>query len=249
MPDNVSTRQLRLALPTFCRFRCNYGRLAKATLVGLLTILSGICVSTRARADGIASSMPLAFDAFDRRRDAPINEEPNYRSDGVYGRFDGEISLVPSVGMQWAGAGWFTQFGISSFYLNTIGVAFRSADGHWSPITRRADFNVSTLALAIRPLFLLRWSQDWEKGPSFLDLTLDSLTLSVGSYWSQQHSVDKQHMGLETELSFGIPLLAKAHGPWLTPSVVNRLPKVTSAQHSVDMTYGLRLEWAFSLGG
>jgi hypothetical protein len=216
---------------------------SQARFVGLVTLVLAVTATSHAGA-----AVPLAFDALDRRRDAPSNEEPYYRSDGVYGRFDGELALVPAVGMQWTASGWFTQLGMSAFYLNTIGIAFRHADGRWSPISPRADFSVTTLSLALRPLFLLRWSQDLEKGPSFLDLMIDSLTLHVGSYWSHQHSVDKQRYGLETELAFGFPILGRAHGPWLTASAANRWPKVTNAGNGVDMAFGLRFEWSFSLG-
>ncbi len=209
--------------------------------------LAGTVVS-QAVAAPIEAALPLSFDAFDRRRDAPANEEPNYRSDGVYGRFDGELSLVPAVGLEWTASGWFTQLGLSAFYLNTVGVTFHHADGRWSPIAPRADFSVTTLSAGFRPLFLLRWTQDLEKGPSYLDLMIDSLTLHVGSYWSQQHSVDRQRYGLETELSFGFPILGRAHGPWLTASAVNRWPKVTNADNRIDMAFGLRFEWSFSLG-
>lgn len=208
-----------------------------------------LAVTTRtAHAAELFPLTPLSFDAFDRDRDAPANEESNYRSDGVYGRFDGEISLVPFVGMQTTNAGWMTQFGISAYYFSTVGVTFRNAEGRWSPWSPRADFNVSTLSLSARPLFLLRWSQDLEKGPSFLDLTLDSLTLSIGGYWSSEHSTTRQHYGFESELSLGFPLLAKAHGPWLTLSLANRVPRVTIKDSTLDMIYGVRFEWSFSLG-
>jgi hypothetical protein len=208
-----------------------------------------VSVAPKVYASTAQAFAPLAFDAFDRRRDAPINEEPNYRSDGVYGRFDGEITFVPSLGVAWSNAGWFTQLGLSAYYLHTIGLTARTADGRWSPIPNRADYSVSSLSLALRPLFLLRWSNDWEKGPSFLDLTVDSLTLCVGGYWASRHGDDEQYAGFESELSFGFPLLGRADGPWLTASAMNRLPKVTSANKNLDMGFGLRFEWAFSLGG
>lgn len=222
---------------------CCSGYLALATAGVLLGSTSP------ARADALLAPLaPWAFDALDRNRDAPASEHPNYQSDGVYGRFDGEISVVPSIGVERAEAGGFTQLGLSAFYLSTVGVTVRTAEGSLSPWKPRADFNVSTLSLALRPLFLLRWSQDWEAGPSFLDLTIDSLTLSLGGYWSSQRENDTQRRGLESELSFGFPILAKAHGPWLTLSVANRLPRLTHAGHSLDMIYGLRFEWSFSLG-
>src|SRR5512147_2165750 len=76
--------------------------LHSAPLMGS-AIVGASAFGAPAESDDAAPSFaePLSFDAFDRRRDAPINEEPNYRSDGVYGRFDGELSLIPAVGMQW----------------------------------------------------------------------------------------------------------------------------------------------------
>jgi hypothetical protein len=192
---------------------------------------------------------PLAFDALDRRRDSPPNEEPYYRSDGVYGRLDGELTFAPSLGMQWTRAGWMTGFGLSAFYFHTIGIDFHMALGNASPVKPRADFTLSTLSLALRPLFLLRWSRDWEKGPGFLDLTIDSLTLYGGGYWSTQHSTDMTRSGFESGLSLGFPVIGQAHGPWLTLSFANRLPAVTAAAKSVDLVYGLRFEWALSLDG
>jgi hypothetical protein len=223
-------------------------RLPSWTGIALGTALFILTLAEPARAQSVTSATPLAFDAFDRDRDAPAIEDANYHSDGVYGRFDGEISLVPFVGVQRTEAGGFAQLGISAFYLSTVGVTLRSSEGSLSPWSPRANFNVSTLSLAVRPLFLLRWSRDWEKGPSFLDLTIDSLTLSLGGYWAAQRSDGTQHRGFESELSLGFPILGRAHGPWLTVSVANRLPRVTHTSGSVDMIYGLRLEWSFSLG-
>lgn len=225
------------------------GRLRVGLALGLALLVSTPALSA-ADLDTwspVGTVTPAAFDAFDRGRDAPSNEDPYYRSDGVYGRFDGELFLAPSLGTQWTASGWFTQLGLSAFYLNTVGVSFRYADGRWAAFAPRSDFSVSTLSLSLRPLFLIRWSKDWERGPSFLDLAIDSLTLSVGSYWSLQHGADLQKAGLETELSLGFPILGRAQGPWLTASAANRWPKVTNDGKSLDMAYGLRFEWAFSL--
>jgi len=218
------------------------------TWLGIGMFVIGVMHAPEALATPALIGEVLAFDSLDRRRDSPPNEEPYYRGDGVYGRFDGELALLPAVGMNYNASGWSTELALSGYYLNTIGVVFRHNEGRWSPIAPRADFTVSSLSLAVRPLFLLRWSQNLEQGPSFLDLLIDSLTLSVGSYWSQQHSLDRQRYGLETELSVGFPLLGRAHGPWLTASVANRMPKVTNADNRIDMVYGLRFEWSFSLG-
>ena len=40
-----------------------------------------------------------------------------------------------------------------------------------------------TVGIDLRPLFLMRWSKDNEQGPAWLDLTIDSLTLSVGAQY------------------------------------------------------------------
>lgn len=190
----------------------------------------------------------FGFDAFDRDRDANASEKATSKSDGVYGRFEGELSLEPFVGSAWTRAGMLTELGISAYYFHTVGLQVKYADGRLFPLPGDAPFSISTVSFTLRPLFLLRWSKDLEQGPSFLDLTIDSLTLKVGGYWSEKRDSDASKRGLETELSLGFPLLAEADGPWLSLAVIDRYPEVTNDGHNVDIALCLRFEWAFSLG-
>jgi hypothetical protein len=190
----------------------------------------------------------VAFDAFDRDRDANPSEKAASRTDGVYGRFDGDLSLEPFVGASFTYDGMLTDLGVSAYYFHTVGFSAQYADGRLFPTSARSDFNVTSLSLALRPLFLLRWSKDLEQGPSWLDLTIDSLTVSVGGYWAEDNQSDESQRGLEAELSLGFPLLAVADGPWIGLVASERFPRVTDDGHKLDLTFGLRLSWAFSLG-
>ncbi|MGC4069882.1 MAG: hypothetical protein QM784_35540 [Polyangiaceae bacterium] len=189
----------------------------------------------------------FTFDAFDRDRDAPPQEKAPSRSDGVYGRFDGQVSFVPAVGMAWTQAGFMTEIGISGYYFHTVGIQAKYADGKLSPFSREAPFSIGTVSLALRPLFLYRWQRNLEQGPSWLDLTVDSLTLKVGGYWATEHDTDEQKRGLETELSFGVPLFLQVDGPYVGAAIAHRYPKVTHDDGSLDVALSLRFEWSFSL--
>jgi len=231
--------------------RFGFGRRGHASrALYSLGVACAVTVTLPAHAELTSTPLPhnFAFDAFDRQRDAPPSERASSREDGVYGRFDGEVSLVPFVGATWTQAGMLTELGLAGYYFNTVGIQAKYADGRAFPAGKKAPFSISTVSLALRPLFLLRWSKNLEQGPSWLDLTLDSLTLKAGGYWAQNQNTDESTRGFATELSFGVPLLAKANGPWLGLVAENRLPAVTHGSHSVDLAAGARFEWAFSLG-
>jgi hypothetical protein len=221
-------------------------RLPTRTLEGALP--SGGLPTTYGDTSGADTALPTAFtfDAFDRDRDAPPQEKAPRRSDGVYGRFDGQVSFVPSVGMAWTQAGFMTELGISGYYFHTVGIQAKYADGKLSPFSRNAPFSIGTVSLALRPLFLYRWQRDLEQGPTWLDLTIDSLTLKVGGYWATQHETDDQKRGLETELSFGVPLFLQVDGPYVGAAFSHRYPRVTHDDGSLDVALSLRFEWSFS---
>jgi hypothetical protein len=143
-----------------------------------------------------------------------------------------------------------TEFGVSGYYFHTVGLQAKYGDGRLFPSSDE-PYSITTLSLALRPLFLFRWKRDLEQGPSWFDLTIDSLTLKVGGFWAAKtgsDNTDKDVRGLETELSFGVPLLARYSGPWLSAAIAHRYRSVTDDGHDVDLAASLRLEWAFSLG-
>ncbi|HEV8244190.1 MAG TPA: hypothetical protein VGP93_00340, partial [Polyangiaceae bacterium] len=68
----------------------------------------------------------------------------------------------------------------------------------------------------LRPLFVPRWSKNMEQGPAFLDLSLDSLSLSLGAFFAEPAGQDfADQRGFAASLGFGLPLTALAPGPWL----------------------------------
>lgn len=216
--------------------------------VAVFTLLLVSVIANSASAQALYDVPAWSFDAFDRDRDANASERATSKTDGVYGRFDGELTLQPFIGGAYTYAGALTELGLSAYYYQTVGLQVKYADGRLVPFSGSAPFSVSTVSLALRPLFLLRWSKNWEQGPSILDLTIDSVTLKVGGFWAENLNTEVNKRGLETELSFGVPLLAEAHGPWLSFALAHRIPKATHDNHSVDISASARLEWSFSLG-
>jgi hypothetical protein len=135
-------------------------------------------------------------------------------SDGVYGRFDGSLTLAASAGAELEDSEPRGALKISAHYMWTAGAYARYSDafGH---ADQRPD-RVASLGVDLRPLFLPRFARDYEHGPALLDLTLDSLSLSAGAYFAEPRGrAFGDERGFETGLGFGIPLLGEARGPWL----------------------------------
>jgi hypothetical protein len=137
---------------------------------------------------------------------------PGY--DGVYGRFDGSLTLAASAGAELEDGEPRGALKIAAHYMWTAGVYARYADAFGNADQRST--RVASLGVDVRPLFLPRFARDYEHGPALLDLTLDSLSLSAGAYFGQPRSRDfGDERGFEIGLGFGIPLLSEARGPWL----------------------------------
>jgi hypothetical protein len=150
----------------------------------------------------------------DRQRDSPAR-------DGVHGRFDGDLDFGLSAGAQADGdaisalAGatlhYFWMAGVSVGYVDALGAADAKA--------RR----LLSVGVDARPAFLPRFAEDLAHGPALLDLTLDSISLGVGVFWAEpQDGSFGERRGFETSLGFGVPLLARAEGPWLSARGVIR---------------------------
>ncbi len=144
--------------------------------------------------------------------------------DGAYGRFEGDLDLGLAAGANLSltsedvGAGarvnalWYSSAGPYLSY------AERVRGGRES--NRRAGFG-----LELRPLFLPRWALDLERGPAFVDLVIDSLSLGVGAFVAtpREGAFGDRH-GVELGAGMGVPLLAEAPGPWLELRALLDLP-------------------------
>jgi hypothetical protein len=139
----------------------------------------------------------------------------NRAGDGVYGRFNGDMSLQIGAGLEVApGPGVVRPlvFGDFSIY-ETAGLygTFRQSVAETDPLVRLAS-----IGLGVSPLFLLRWSRARQIGHPVPDLIIDSLTVSGGMYVGQlRDEAFGDPLGFEGGLSVGFPLMARANGLWL----------------------------------
>jgi hypothetical protein len=139
--------------------------------------------------------------------------EPDPVTDGVYGRFDGDLDLGLGLGAELASGEARGAARLSVHYFSTAGIyaTYRDALGAHADVER-----VLSLGVDLRPAFVPRWSKNMQQGPNFLDLALDSISLGLGAFWEQPRARSfASDRGLESSLGFGIPLFGKAAGPWL----------------------------------
>jgi len=104
-------------------------------------------------------------------------------ADGAYGRLRGDGSFAVEVGTSAtigpkAFAGESLALRSSLFYLRTVGLV-ASYDESFELVSQPTRRSFAG-ALEIRPLFLGRFARDLERGPAWMDLTLDSLAISMG---------------------------------------------------------------------
>lgn len=180
-------------------------------------------------------------DAFGVLRPRPVGvpqTEVGPSGDGVYGRFLGD--------MAWSlGLGGELDFSSTSLRPQVRGaLRFYQAVGVYAHFTQAVQTDDPwergvSAGLLIEPLFLLRWPDNKQTGRALLDLTIDSLSLSVGATVIEPRSgnfADKAVFDLG--LGFGVPLLGRANGLWLRPRGVLRLLDDTP-----QFVLQLGLEW------
>jgi hypothetical protein len=193
------------------------------------------------------SNAPLVYDAFDRRREESSTETPSLRSDdGVYGRFEGDIFFTPYLGLERAYGGFAPAIGLRAHYFSTVGIHVSYASGALYPGDGGSQHHLSDIAAELRPLFLLRWREGLETGPSFLDLTIDSLTVGVGGFWDQRRGEGQVHRGPTLQLAASVPLTSHALGPWIGGAAIWRFPHLAAHPDEVDFAWMVRFEWTFS---
>jgi hypothetical protein len=184
------------------------------------------------KAWALISGLALAaMHAAPARAEAAESERPRAHAplpgtDGVYGRLDGTLALAGGLGVELEDAEPRGALRLSAHYLWTAGVYLRYSDA-LGAADRRAE-RVASFGVDLRPLFLPRFALDLEQGPAWLDLTLDSLSLSAGAYFAQPQQSRSlrepgferdddfgDERGFETGLGLGFPLCGAARGLWL----------------------------------
>ena len=148
--------------------------------------------------------------------------QPRSAADGAYGRFDGDLDIGLSLGAELAPETRRASARLSMHYFWMAGLAVGYADALGSDQRPERDLSVG---VDLRPLFIPRWSNDLTRGPALLDLTLDSLSLGAGGFWAQPQDGDfGSERGFVASAGIGIPLLARARGPWFEARAVARWP-------------------------
>jgi hypothetical protein len=175
-------------------------------------------------------------------------ESAESTSDGVYGRFDKSFDLGVHAGAEIhdAGAAAALRATLHHFWMAGIYTGYSDAfGGEAFGGSRAVSFGVD-----VRPAFIPRWSKDMEQGSSFLDLTLDSISIGLGAYFRTPPDAPfGERRGFELSLGFGLPLVGKAAGPWIGVRSLFRWEDSRqgnlSAHASILATFG----WQFPIGG
>jgi len=144
----------------------------------------------------------------------PAAGDARAQEDGVYGRLDGDVLLVGEAGCAVADGGPSLLAGARALYLSTAGAYARYIEG-FDRASLATDRSIA-VGIEMRPLFLARFAQDWERGPAHLDLLLDSFAIDVGGFmWSPPGGALRTIPGLEVAAGFEVPFLPEATGPRL----------------------------------
>jgi hypothetical protein len=179
----------------------------------------------RKRAHSAVLAFALAASASARASRAsaqPSAQHADDTHDGVYDRFDGDLDLGLGLGAELGSAGHATPAIRGSAHYFSIAGVYLEGRVHAGTASAPSLFG---LGVDLRPLFVPRWAKGFETGPSLLDLTLDSLSLSLGAFWTERPVPTlNAARGLEAGLGFGIPLSATAAGPWFETRGVLRYP-------------------------
>lgn len=164
---------------------------------------------------GAVAAMTLATPA--SADEPPAEDRP--LDDGAYGRLRGDGSFAIEAGTSLtlgpkAYAGESLALRGAIFYVRTVGLVAHydeSFDLEAQP-TRRSFAG----ALEVRPLFLGRFARDMERGPPWMDLTLDSLGISMGVWGAmpQRRFCPPRNCpsdyGMQAGLGIDLPLWADA---------------------------------------
>lgn len=158
--------------------------------------------------------------------------------DGVYGRFAGDLSLSLAAGVAWDGFTNQLHPGVllASRIYQSVGVY----GSFWQSVSSEpALVRWAEAGILLEPLFLLRWSADRQWGHAFWDLTLDSLSVSLGVALAEPALSDwGDQTGLAAGLGWGVPLFGRAPGPWL-----RFRGGVQTGGPELSATARLHLEW------
>lgn len=148
-------------------------------------------------------------------------------SDGAYGRFAGLLELGLGLGAEFSANTPLMTARLTLHYFSTAGVygmystSFTGTDADSVSAPGTAPATTSTpnrlsAGVDLRPLFLPRFAMDYDQGPAFLDLAIDSFSLALGAFWQQVPGGEFGDVrGVEASVGGGVPLFTSASGFWI----------------------------------
>lgn len=132
-------------------------------------------------------------------------------TDTAYGRIDGDLAASLALGMSVGSRDPRAAADVRLRYVSTVGLFTTYEDA--APFGAAADpHRLLVTGLELRPLFLVKWLRGVETANPWVDLTLDSLGLELGSLFFLQ-SETRSHPGLQASLGFQVPVRPSASGP------------------------------------
>lgn len=154
-------------------------------------------------------------------------------TDGAYGRLDGDMLFIGSLGAGVEAGGPFFETHVGLLYLQTAGPYVRYTEG-FGQDELRIPRSLGA-GLELRPLFLARYALDLEKGPPHLDLFADSFALIAGVFWSAPGKYPRRppgedppafdiEPGLELGIGLEVPILPSGNGPYVGLQALARWP-------------------------
>ncbi|MEO8183886.1 MAG: hypothetical protein ABI895_34105 [Deltaproteobacteria bacterium] len=146
---------------------------------------------------------------------------PAPESDGVYGRLRGDTDASLKLGGLISHSQISASVGASAHYYSLLGITGDYSESLDADAVQLRSFS---LGIELRPLFLPRWLLGKEHGPAWLDLTLDSMCVGFGAYFSRAAAPFEHSRGVWMSLGVGIPVLGRANGPWLEVRQLRRWP-------------------------
>jgi hypothetical protein len=176
-------------------------------------------------------------------------ESTKKTTDGVYGRFDGDLDLSVAAGGAAVRGGSGGVALLRASFLQTAGFYTAYTDAFGAATTGPA--RTIALGVGLRPLFLPRWGLNMQHGPAIVDLTIDAFSLDLGVVWAADRDGRiGGSPGLELALGTEVPLAGRAAGPWIGARGALRWAKsdlagVSDAGPAIAPTLFLTFAWHF----
>jgi hypothetical protein len=194
-------------------------------------LLTVVCASLGGLAEAAAATWP-----------------PPPESDGVYGRLGGNTDASLKLGGLISHSRLSASVGASAHYYSLLGITGDYSESLTEDALQRRSFSVGS---ELRPLFLPRWLLGKQRGPAWLDLTLDSICLGLGAYFSEVAAPGADTRGVWMSLGMGLPVIGRASGPWLELRALRRWPDAGAERAEAHNALLLYLSWhqLVQLGG